>query len=168
VQKLIQKRSLDFLTIPLNLGMEKLFLSWQDIHTYLSDIHSKTKHLDQNAGIVGLSRGGLVPAVMLAHLKGISTFYTSGIKSYDEENKTTEIMFQYPDKNALKDKDTVYVVDDICDTGGTLKFIENYLLPIKIISITLVYRTNDVYKPNYFGTQLSDKRWIVFPWEETK
>ena len=78
------------------------------------------------------------------------------------------MMFQYPDKHMIKNMETVYVVDDICDTGGTLKFVENYLLPVKMISITLIYRTNDVYTPNHFGTQLSDDRWVVFPWEQTK
>ena len=148
--------------------MEKLFLSWQDIQNSLNEIHLKTKDLDNNAAIVGLSRGGLVPAVILSHLKSINMFYSCGIKSYNEQNKSTAIMFQYPDKHALKNKEVVYVVDDICDTGGTLKFIENYLLPIKMISITLIYRTNENYRPNYFGTELSDKRWVVFPWEETK
>ena len=148
--------------------MEKLYLSWQDVQNSLNEIHLKTKDLDKNAAIIGLSRGGLVPAVMLSHLKGINTFYSCGIKSYNEQNKSTEIMFQYPDKHALKKAEVVYVVDDICDTGGTLKFIENYLLPIKMISITLIYRTNENYRPSYFGTELSDERWVVFPWEETK
>lgn len=148
--------------------MDKLFLTWPDITNYLNRIHQETNHYSSNAAIIGLSRGGLVPAVMLSHLKGINTFYSCGIKSYCNENKSTEIMFQYPDKEALKNKEVVYVVDDICDTGGTLKFIENYLLPIKMISITLIYRKNELYRPNYFGSELSDKRWVVFPWEETK
>lgn len=148
--------------------MDKLYLSWTDITNQLTDIHNKTKHLDTNSAVIGLSRGGLVPAVILSHLKNINCFYSCGIKSYSEFNKFSETMFQYPDKQTLLDKDVVYVVDDICDTGGTLKFIENYLLPIKMVSITLIYRTNEVFKPNYFGTQLSDKRWVVFPWEETK
>lgn len=148
--------------------MEKLFLSWSDIYSSLNRIVNETSNHSNNAAVVGLSRGGLVPAVIFSHLKNINTFYTCGIKSYNETNKSTEVMFQYPDKHILSSKDVVYVIDDICDSGGTLKFIENYLLPIKIISITLIYRTNEVYKPDYFGTQLSDNRWVVFPWEETK
>ena len=148
--------------------MDKLHLSWPDITTQLTAIHNETKHLDANAAIIGLSRGGLVPAVMLSHMKNINTFYCCGVRSYSDQNKNSETMFQYPDKHMIKDKDTVYVVDDICDTGGTLKFVENYLLPVKMISITLIYRTNDVYTPNHFGTQLSDNRWVVFPWEQTK
>lgn len=148
--------------------MDKLFLGWEDISRQLTDIHNKTKEFDTNAAIIGLSRGGLVPAVILSHLKNINTFYCCGVKSYTDQSKNSEVMFQYPDKEIIKNKDVVYVVDDICDTGGTLKFIENYLLPIKMISITLIYRTNELYRPNYFGSELSDKRWVVFPWEETK
>lgn len=148
--------------------MEKLFLEWQDVYNSLSRINNETKDYNSNAAIIGLSRGGLVPAVIFSHLKNVNTFYCCGIKSYSNQNKSEEIMFQYPDKHVLKNKDVVYVIDDICDTGGTLKFIENYLLPIKMVSITLIYRTNELYRPNYFGSELSDKRWVVFPWEETK
>lgn len=148
--------------------MDKLYLTWNEVTDQLKSIHNQTKHLDSNSAVIGLSRGGLVPAVIISHLKNISCFYSCGIKSYSEHNKSTEIMFQYPDKQELRNKEIVYVVDDICDTGGTLKFIENYLLPIKMVSITLVYRQNELYKPNYFGKELFDKRWVVFPWEETK
>jgi hypoxanthine phosphoribosyltransferase len=148
--------------------MDKLFLSWQDITNQLINIHNKTKQFDSNAAIIGLSRGGLIPAVILSHLKNINTFYCCGVRSYSEHNKSSEVMFQYPDKEVIKNKDVVYIVDDICDTGGTLKFMENYLLPIQIISITLIYRSNEIYRPNYFGSELLDNRWVVFPWEETK
>ncbi|NBO98995.1 MAG: hypothetical protein EBU90_02535 [Proteobacteria bacterium] len=148
--------------------MDKLYLSWNEINKSLLEIHEQTKNLSSNAAIIGLTRGGLCPAVLFSHIKNIKDFYTCGIRSYDNQNKAAETMFQYPDKHALKHKEVVYVIDDICDTGGTLKFLENYLLPIKPISITLVYRTNEGYRPNYFGTELSDERWVVFPWEETK
>lgn len=148
--------------------MDKLFLSWDNIQEILSKLHDETRGLSSNAAIIGLSRGGLIPAVMFSHLKGVDTLYTCGIKSYNNQNKATEVMFQYPDKQALQGKEVVYVVDDICDTGGTLKFIENYMLPMKVVSVTLVYRANEQYRPNYFGTQLSDERWVVFPWEENK
>lgn len=145
--------------------MDKLYLTWRDINSTLQKIHRDTEKLSNNSAIIGLSRGGLCPAVIFSHLKGIKDFYTCGISSYNEHNKASETMFQYPDKSVLSKKEVVYVIDDICDTGGTLKFLENYLLPIKPISITLVYRTNEEYRPNYFGTELSDKRWVVFPWE---
>lgn len=148
--------------------MEKLYITWDEVSLWLNQISKKIPSTDSSSAIVGLSRGGLIPAVLFSHLNSISTFYSCGVKSYDGSNKNTEIMFQYPDKHVLSKCKTVYVIDDICDTGGTLKFIKNYLLPINTVSITLVYRKNEAFKPDYYGIELLDERWVVFPWEETK
>jgi xanthine phosphoribosyltransferase len=148
--------------------MDKLYLSWNDITKFTKKIHEQTKDLGNNFGIIGLSRGGLVPAVLFSHLKNYKDLFVTGIKSYEDQRKDTQIFYQIAAKYNFKNKDLVYLIDDICDTGGTMKAVENYMLPVKIISISIVYRQNKNYKPNYYGIELSDDRWVVFPWEETK
>lgn len=148
--------------------MDKLYLSWDDITKFTKKIHEQTKDLGNNFGIIGLSRGGLIPAVLFSHLKNYKDLFVTGIKSYEGQKKDTQIFYQMAAKYNFENKDFVYVIDDICDTGGTMKAVENYMLPVKMISISIVYRQNETYKPNYYGIELSDDRWVVFPWEETK
>jgi len=148
--------------------MDKLYLSWDDITKFTKTIHEQTKNLGNNFGIIGLSRGGLIPAVLFSHLKDYKDLFVTGIKSYQGQRKDTEIFYQIAAKYNFEEKDFVYVIDDICDTGSTFKAVENYMLPIKLVSISMVYRQNENYKPNYYGIELSDDRWVVFPWEETK
>lgn len=149
--------------------MEKLFLSWDDIIQLLNLIHQDTRETDKGKiGILGVSRGGLCPAVILSHLKTESDFFTVGVKSYKGTVKSDEIVYQLPDNTQLEQYDTLYLVDDICDTGKTLKLLEEKILHRNMISISIVYRKNEIFKPKFCGFEILDEKWVVFPWENNK
>jgi hypoxanthine phosphoribosyltransferase len=148
---------------------EKLFLSWDDIIQLLNLLHNETQEKDNGkVAILGVSRGGLCPAVILSHLKKESDFYTVGVKSYSDTTKGKETIYQIPDDEQLKRYNTLYVVDDICDTGKTLKLLQEKILHPNMISVSIIYRKNDIFKPNYCGFEILDKKWVVFPWENNK
>lgn len=148
---------------------EKLFLSWDNIIQLLNLLHNDTKDNDKGRiAILGISRGGLCPAVILSHLKQESEFFTVGVKSYTDTVKGEETVYQLPDCEQLKQYDTLYLVDDICDTGKTLKLLQEKILHPNMISISIVYRKNDIFKPNYCGFEIMDEKWVVFPWENNK
>ncbi|MHA1754284.1 MAG: phosphoribosyltransferase [Candidatus Odinarchaeia archaeon] len=88
--------------------------------------------------IFGIPRGGLIIAVKLAHIL----------------NKT--VVF---DKRSIK-KDTL-VVDDICDTGRTLK---DYI-KLTEYTATLYYNKEADIEPRIW-VYLKQANWIVFPWEQ--
>lgn len=148
---------------------EKIYLSWEESRLLIEELDKDTKHLDTNtSAVIGISRGGLVPAVLLSHLKEISHFFTVGVKSYAGEDKKEEIIYQLPPESVLKNIKTVYLVDDICDTGKTLKLLKEKILNYNVVTCSMVYRTNETYKPDFSGVEISDDRWVVFPWEKTK
>ena len=103
----------------------------------LIEIYIKKKKL-KFKGVYGPPRGGLTMAVMLSHRLGIP------------------MLLDPPKKD-----DHVLIVDDIADTGKTLKKFENYN-NCKIM--TLWYHKQSVLVPDYWINQKYDK-WIVFPWE---
>jgi hypoxanthine phosphoribosyltransferase len=73
----------------------KIYLYWDDIDILVEDLcNTIASSGAQIKSIIGIDRGGLIPAVMISHKLGIP--YVSRIN-----------------------KDTL-VVDDICDTGETL------------------------------------------------
>ena len=78
-------------------NFKKRFLEWRDIDDAIERlaINIKKSGIEISA-IKGLQRGGLIPAVMLSHSLGIPM----------TENKIVS--------------SSVLIVDDICDTGGTL------------------------------------------------
>ena len=113
--------------------------------------------------IVGIARGGLIPATMLSHWYQIPLTVVSA-SYYDFGNKNdlgdfNNLLFDHPNDNIL-------IVDDICDTGITLKEFGNLEKRVKIAA--LVHNEACDYTPDYVGTSINkaeDPSWIIFPWE---
>ena len=74
----------------------KVHLTWKEVDTLVTILKDKVlDKLPEIGSVMGIARGGLIPAVMLSHKLGVP--YTNLI-----------------DPNTL-------VVDDICDSGNTIK-----------------------------------------------
>ena len=117
----------------------KTYLSWDDINKLVDQLTNKitTQH-PQIDSIAGLPRGGLIPAVMLSHRLALPLVEVENIS-----------------KNTL-------IVDDICDSGKTLKqfqFEEN------IYTAVIHYKKSAIYKPNFYWDYADENKWIVYPWE---
>lgn len=93
-------------------------------------------------GIYGIQRGGLILAVKLSHLLHIPLIL----------NRTS-----------IYSK--TLIVDDIADTGKTLKNLMGGVRTKKNIVITLWYHKQSKFKPN-FTLREKKKAWIVYPWEK--
>ena len=111
----------------------KVYLSWDDINILVEDLcETIAASGAQIKSITGIQRGGLIPAVMISHKLHIP--YVSRIN-----------------------KDTL-VVDDICDTGETLKNT------IGTYTATLHYKPTAIFTPDFYSKEVGTE-WIVYPWE---
>ena len=125
--------------------------------------------------IVGVTRGGLIPAVMMSHYTGIK-MHTLDVRLRDGDNQ---------EHNAWMAEDAhagtnVLVLDDINDTGATFKYIiENFgkpatlgepaLLPPNVKFAALINNKPSEVIVDYHGYEIDKSKnpaWIVFPWEE--
>ncbi|MCD6464547.1 phosphoribosyltransferase [Candidatus Woesearchaeota archaeon] len=116
--------------------------------------------------IIGLSRGGWVPARFIADELQLTTLASIGVKSYEAVNKKTSVKLTERLGLSVKGK-KVLVVDDIADTGDTLKFIEKYLkakgaLTVKTATLHVKPKICK-HKPDYYAKPTN--AWIVYPWE---
>ena len=117
--------------------------------------------------IVGLSRGGLVSARILADFLQIRHIFVLGISLYDgidKKGKKPKIIQTLP-SSAIKGK-KVLLVDDVADSGLSLALAKEYLLKkgaseLKIA--TIHYKPGSIIKPDYFVS--TTQAWIVYPWE---
>jgi hypoxanthine phosphoribosyltransferase len=114
--------------------------------------------------IIGLARGGLVPAVIMSHLLNVKMFpvsYSSkrGNGEYKEhENVLPEFPITW----------NILIVDDICDTGYTLREVtEHYHREGHVVrAATLFYKEGAVVQPEFIWQTIpKDANWIEFPWE---
>ncbi|MBI4399942.1 phosphoribosyltransferase, partial [Candidatus Micrarchaeota archaeon] len=116
--------------------------------------------------IVGIGRGGLVPACYLADylgpLKTLATLrieYYTGIAKVGKKPKITQ-----PVTVDLKGKN-VLIVDDVADTGVTLKNAKEYIYKkgaSKVKIAVLHYKPWSVLKPDYYVEET--KKWVIYPW----
>jgi hypoxanthine phosphoribosyltransferase len=116
--------------------------------------------------IVGVTRGGWVPARILSDLLEIPQLVTVGVEFYvgvAETQKEPVLTQQVSSDVAGK---TVLLVDDVADTGKSLQLARRHLRrqdAQDIRTATLYCKPFSVIKPDYYVKETS--RWVVFPWD---
>jgi len=125
--------------------------------------------------IVGLTRGGLIPAVLLSHMMGVK-LQTLNVSLRDSE-EGPESNLWLPEVATVENK-KILIVDDINDSGATFEWIkkdwDSSELPNgckwdNIKFATLVHNEASVTKTDYSFTKIDKSKedvWIVFPWEK--
>src|SRR5712692_5045576 len=96
--------------------------TWREIQKSCLKIAEKTKADDFKPDtIIGVARGGWIPARLLSDLLGAGELTSLGISFYSDiaQNEKTPIITQ-PISDKIKGK-TVLMVDDVADTGQSLK-----------------------------------------------
>ena len=146
------------------------FVSWDDIERWCKIVAKKLKEDSYRPDvIVGLARGGLVPARLLSdylHIKDLYAVKTEhwGITATpDGEAKLAQPL------QVNIDGKKVLVVDDITDTGKSLTLALNHineLSPSEIRSATLLHITHSSYEPDYYAEPVPAEEWtwFIFPW----
>jgi len=119
--------------------------------------------------IVGIGRGGLVPAAYLSHRTGISLLsvdYSSGVPSFAEELMQKLAV-------ATREGRAILLVDDINDSGSTIEALRKSLIGhcavdagvrVAVLIDNLRSRAKVDYRSRTIDRS-TDKRWFVFPWE---
>ena len=118
--------------------------------------------------ILGIARGGLVPARMVCDflLKNDLLSVTTQHWGIATKLGKARIKFSLPYEADISGK-RVLVVDDVADTGDSISIIINYLKennPIDIRTAVLHYKTCSTSIPDYYGEKLEEWNWIIYPW----
>lgn len=141
----------------------------KDIETLVTKI--KKSKVEFNY-IVALSRGGLIPGVVLSHKLGLRLVPINW--STRDNPMDREYNCWIPeDVNTGK---KILVVDDIIDSGEALRTmfedwsssVGNKLNAENIYIASLIYNKDQGIVPNFYGTKISRKKtpeWFEFWWE---
>jgi hypoxanthine phosphoribosyltransferase len=147
----------------------RIFYSWSDFD---SDILSVVKQIDDSLWIpdyiVGVKRGGLIPAIKLSHCFNKPMIMMS---CQLRDSKDTEVRL-YEVEEISTDK-KILIVDDICDSGVTLskiilQFYVNGFSIDNVRTCSLFYNSEQNFIVDYTArnwNRSTNKEWIVFPWE---
>jgi hypoxanthine phosphoribosyltransferase len=134
--------------------------------------------------IVGISRGGLIPAVLLSHYLG-TTLHTLKVTLRDglEEDCDHNCWMAEDALGYSEDKKNILIVDDINDSGATFGWIKqdwmSSALPKddrwstiwghNVRFAVLVHNAASDETSDYAGMEINkaeNPSWVVFPWEE--
>ena len=144
--------------------MKPRHISWDEFGELTSHVAAHLSY-DVPDCIVGLARGGLVPAVRLSHILGIPMVSVN--LSLRDNQIATDL-----DLSQLAKYNNIAVIDDICDSGKTLHVLDLLLQDLGIANIqwcTLLHKTSAMFKPAIIGEtikEIDSSQWVVFPWEE--
>ena len=139
------------------LKFKRLRMSWGDFNEAVEEIAEEYRG-QLITKIVGISRGGLPLAVKLSNLLDIPMTvleWQTRDGSVQDRNKLAELVGG--------DLSTTLFVDDICDSGETIKQIQE-LSGGNTRWSTLINKKENIveFSPNNF---IGGDEWIVFPWE---
>jgi xanthine phosphoribosyltransferase len=146
--------------------MEKTIVSWRGIMSLCTKIVEQLKDKQPNIldfEIVGLSRGGLIPSVIISNMLNIRKVYSVGLRTYaDQEKASNAELYQVPDISSMQ---KILLIDDISDSGDSFISIKKMLVNKEVITASLFLKKRTKFIPDVYAKKAKDESWIVFPWE---
>jgi hypoxanthine phosphoribosyltransferase len=116
--------------------------------------------------VVGLARGGWVLSRVLCDFLGVKDLVSLKVEHWGiTATPNGKAQIKYPFEINLTGR-LVLVVDDITDTGESMRVATEYvktLNPKEIRTAALRHITGSGVVPDYFGDEIS-WRWVIFPW----
>jgi xanthine phosphoribosyltransferase len=145
-----------------NSNYDKSFpVSWEELHRNSRALAWRLLEMNTFKGIVAVTRGGLVPAAIVARELDIRLIDTVCVKSYNKKSKGSVNVLK--DATAAGTGKNWLIVDDLVDTGETIKSIR---LTLPDAHYATVYaKPSGREQVDTFITEVSQDTWIYFPWD---
>ena len=142
-------------------------VSWDQIHR---DSRALAWRLDgrgpDNGGwkaVVAITRGGMIPAMIVSRELDIRVVDTISVKSYSHQSQTEARVTKSPQAELMGDGTGILVIDDLVDTGRTLELVRR-LYP-KAHFATVYAKPSGRPMVDTYITEVSQDTWIFFPWD---
>ena len=145
----------------------KHYLSWDQIQAMVAEIAARPH--ERYDALLAITRGGLVPAGLLAYHLGLRNILVAAVQFYSGVGRRAAqpTFLQFPADPFLSGQ-RILVVDDIWDSGKTITAVKERITAAGGIAVTAVLH----YKPeaslfadhpDFFVEETN--AWIVYPWE---
>jgi xanthine phosphoribosyltransferase len=140
-------------------------VSWDQFHRDARALAWRLSAAGPFHAVVAITRGGLVPAAIVARELGIRVVETVSVASYDYD-KQGDVSVLKPVAVEFTSKDQghgVLIVDDLVDTGATARVVRD-MLP-KAHFATVYAKPSGRPLVDTFVTEVSQDTWIYLPWD---
>ncbi|MBE9603620.1 xanthine phosphoribosyltransferase [Acetobacteraceae bacterium H6797] len=136
-------------------------VSWDQLHRDGKALAWRLISRGPWKGIVAITRGGLIPAAIVARELDCRLIESVSIVTYDEEKRGEPVVTKPP--VAAGDGEGWLILDDLVDTGTTAKVVRA-MLP-KAHFATVYAKPAGKPLVDTFITEVSQDTWILFPWD---
>jgi len=144
-----------------NSPVKDLHLSWHDCHEDSETLAHTLKEMGAWKGIIAITKGGMIPAALVARVLDIKLIDTFCISTYDhQDQRAAEILKTFKDENG---GEGWLVIDDLADSGDTAKIIREHLPKTHIA--TVYAKPAGLPDVDTYVRDIPQDTWIHFPWE---
>lgn len=143
------------------MGQRYYTVTWDQLHRDAKALAWRLHALGPWKGIVAITRGGLIPAAIVAREIETRLVESICVVTYDDERRGEPCVIK--PATAAGDGEGWLIIDDLVDSGTTARHVRT-LLPKA--HFATVY-AKDQGKPviDTFVTEVSQDTWILFPWD---
>jgi xanthine phosphoribosyltransferase len=151
---------------------EKMFpVSWDQFHRDARALAWRLSGLPPFSSMVAVTRGGMVPAAIIARELGLRVIETLSVASYgggaagspEQEQGGVKVLKAIAPALLETRGQGVLVVDDLVDTGATARLIREILPQAHIATVYAKPAGRPLV--DTFITEVSQDTWINFPWD---
>jgi uncharacterized protein len=156
------------LVLDLSVKMKCKIISFEEVYQLTSRLARQVKESGYSTTtVIGLARGGWVPARLLCDFLGITDLISLKVEHWLQTGKTKdEATIRYPLTGDLRGKNLL-VVDDIADTGKSLMASTSYLSSFnanQMKTATMQYLPGSMFRPDFFAEEVKTWTWFIYPW----
>jgi len=147
--------------------LEYLYLTWEDVQRLTEAVADKIAVSGFTPDLLAaVSRGGFDPARILSDQLGVRRLVSLQVVYYTGVNERSDMPeVRYPLNADVTDM-RVLVVDDVADSGNSLRVVRDYVEGLgagEVRVATLHLKPWSAFKPDYFAEEVN--KWIIYPWE---
>ena len=138
-------------------------VDWAEVHRDARELVRKLVGSGEWNGIIAVTRGGLVPAAIIAREMGIRHIDTLCIATYDEQYIGDVNVIKKP-ADAVRDKGKGWLmIDDLVDTGMTMKTAREFLPNCHVATVSA--KPEGLKFVDTYVHQVPQNHWVFFPWD---
>ncbi len=140
-----------------------IYVTWPEVHRDAKALVKLLMTLGEWKGIVAVTRGGLVPATIIAREMEIRYVDTLCIATYDGQDKGQVSIIKIPEQASADKGEGWLMIDDLVDTGATMKAALEILPHCHVA--TVYAKSGGMPYVDTYVHEVDQKAWVFFPWD---
>ncbi len=139
-------------------------VSWEELHRDSRALAWRLVEAGPWKGLIAVTRGGLVPAAIIARELEIRLIETVCVAIYDRQKMGDASILKSVEGISDDGGEGWLIIDDLVDTGETARIVRD-MLP-KAHFATVYAKPAGRPTVDTFITEVSQDTWILFPWDQ--